>query len=411
MAKPWMDSSDIIEAVKRKIALPISQNTFSEDDILKFANEEMFISQVPSMLQFHEEYFVTSVLSPLITDQSRYPIPDRAIGMKLRDLSWSDPVGNIFEMTRINADDKSFFQRNIGANQAIHKFYLEGNDVVLTPSMVGNQTGSLLFNIYLRPNQLVTIDRAATISSFVSNVIINNASLVDGDTLTIFGVTFTAVSGSPTGNQFQIGATSVITATNLVTAITMSGVAIATNGTPSTNNVLLSFSTLSASQSITTSNSSGFGLNSAIQGIQFQSVPSNITNNAVIDFLQTKPGHRTYLFDITIPSNAITGNIIYFQTENVPANIIVGDYICLANECIIPQIPPDLHNMLAEKTCSRILAALGDQAGLQATQAKIAEMESKQGALIDNRVEGSAQKVLARHSILRFTRMGVRRRL
>jgi hypothetical protein len=82
--KPYYTSADIIESVKRKIAVPLSQNTFTQLDVLSFANEEMFISQVPSVLQFHSEYFVTYVTIPLFTNVSRYPIPSRAIGQKLR---------------------------------------------------------------------------------------------------------------------------------------------------------------------------------------------------------------------------------------------------------------------------------------------------------------------------------------
>src|SRR5271166_1732603 len=127
--KPWYTSNDIIESVKRKIAFPVSQNTFTNLDILAFANEEMFISQVPTILQFHEEYFVNYVVTPLLTNLSVYPIPNRATGMKLRDLFWMDQNGNLFEMTRIEEHDKAFFQMNPGANQAIHKFYVEGNYV------------------------------------------------------------------------------------------------------------------------------------------------------------------------------------------------------------------------------------------------------------------------------------------
>jgi len=79
MAKPWLTSDDLIAAVKRKIALPISQITFTESDILDFANEEMAISQVPSVMSFHEEYFVTEITADLEANKSRYPIPDRAI--------------------------------------------------------------------------------------------------------------------------------------------------------------------------------------------------------------------------------------------------------------------------------------------------------------------------------------------
>src|ERR1019366_3962029 len=172
---PWMTSNDLIESVKRKISFPVSQVTFTNNDILAFANEEMFIAQVPSVLLYHEEYFVTYKVTPLQTNLNIYPIPNRATGMKLRDLFWQDQNGNLFEMTRIDIHDKAFFQMNGGSNQAIHTFYIQGNDVVLTPGVVNSPTGSLVFVFFLLQHQLVKNDRAALISSFGQNIQINNS--------------------------------------------------------------------------------------------------------------------------------------------------------------------------------------------------------------------------------------------
>jgi len=38
-------------------------------------------------------------------------------------------------------------------------------------------------------------------------------------------------------------------------------------------------------------------------------------------------------------------------------------------------------------------------------------MEYRQGSLLDDRVEGAPQKITARHSILRYLKMGVRKRM
>lgn len=405
---PWMTSTDIIESIKRKISFPISQNTFTEADILRFANEEMMISQVPSVMEFHEEYFVTYSDTTLEQNVNRYPIPDRAIGMKLRDIFYVDQSGNLFEMTRVSSEDRAFYQRNIAANEQIYKFYMEGNDVVLANTLITSPTGSLRFVFFLRPNQLVPNDRAAIITNFVETITVVNASVVAGGTVTIDGQVFTAVSGSPSTNEFQIGGSSIITATNLKTAINTNGIVSADNGSPSTDTITLLYSDLSLE--FTTSNTAAFIIPDS-QGIQFDQVPSNITETSLVDFLQTKPGHRTKAYDVVVPSNSISGMVIDFDAADVPSTLIVGDYICSANECIIPQIPPDLHNGLAERACARILAALGDQAGLQMSMAKIQEIEHRQGNLLDDRVEGAPQKIVARHSILRYNGMYSRRRL
>ena len=87
-----------------------------------------------------------------------------------------------------------------------------------------------------------------------------------------------------------------------------------------------------------------------------------------------------------------------------------GDYICLQNECIIPQIPPELHHALAERAASRVLMAIGDKDGYAISAAKIKEMDDKQATLIGSRVESSVPKVFNRYSLLRLGKSRFRRR-
>lgn len=414
MALPYLTTDSLVEAIKRKISFPIDQSTFTSDDLIAFINEELMISQVPQVMQYHESYFVHLVEVPLEDNVIKYKIPNRAIGMKLNDLMYVDTQRNIYEMTRINDGDKAYFQGNLG-NNLIHKFFLQGNYVVLTPDNTlpnsFNPTGSLQFSIFLRPNQLVTDSRAAIISSFNKKITIVNASILPGDTVTIFDQVFTAVAGAPGVDEFQIGGTSIITATNLVNAINTNGIVIASNGSPGTAIVTLQFENRNDPlDELEVSNPIGFDV-SSLYTIQFNSVPANITNGSLVDFLQTNPGHQIYDFDIQLTSTAITGDSIDFDEDNIPEDIVLGDYVASAHESIIPNLPPELHNMLAEQTCARILSAIGDQQGLQATMAHIQEMKNSQANIIDNRVENSPQKVLNRTSPLRQGRMGWRRRI
>lgn len=616
MGTPYLTSNDLIASVQRKIAMPLSQVTFSNDDILAFANEEMMISQVPSVLLYHEEFFVHQVTIPLVTGVSRYGIPDRAIGMRLRDVKWMDNAGNMFDMTRVAPEDKAFFQLNIGANQAIHKFYVEGNDLVLVPAVVSSPTGNLIVSFFLRPNQLVQNGKSAHIVGINQTIKVTNSLIENGDTVQIFDeinqnisvipqpppeppgldiftaiggiitaisvanptvitapqhglvtgefITVTASNSTPSidglqqvtvvdDNTFTIPVNVTVAGTSakfkagIISAITVYStgmvqitstnhhlsinqnviiagsdsvpsidgtykvigvldannyIIFATIGTPGTtgsftspnqfvidisdtatsNNLVTginalvntggSINLLGASLSgvntvlllykdifstLTTTNMPAFVIPTSTIGIQFDQINSSFTdtttnitvplflNGTSIDFLQTNPGHKTYLYDIQIPFgsitgsnnvNGISGNSIFFPQNSlmVPsgqilnigggpmtnegpgaisfvfADLKIGDYICLANECIIPQIPPDLHSGLAERTCARILASLGDAAGLQMSQAKIQEIGQTQGSLLDNRVEGTPQKITARHSLLRYGKMGTRRR-
>jgi hypothetical protein len=246
---------------------------------------------------------------------------------------------------------------------------------------------------YIRPNNLVRNSRAAIVSAFNRRITINNTGLTIGDVLKVGSVILTA------GTDFPIGASSIDTATNIVTAINTEGTYTATNGTPSTATLRVFFE--DQSLNFTTTNSSSFIINTGLS-LQFNSIPSNIANGTKVDFLETESGHKIFTFDVKLGANVIMGEIIDFQAGEIPEGFQIGDYICSQYECIIPFLPDDLHPTLVQRTCLRILGAQSDMTGQQTVQNRINEMQHNQGILIDNRAEGNTKKVLNRNSFLRY---------
>jgi hypothetical protein len=389
---PWLTSDDLITSIERRISAPISQNLFSKSDYLAFCNEEMMIGLVPSILQFNQEYFATTQDQTLLPYTSKYPIPERAIGQKFREVFYKDPNGNLLEMTRIDSSNRAYFN-NSGANVSnISQYYIEGNNVVLVPSPQASPTGSLMFVYFLRPNQLVTNDRAAICTGFQRTITLNNADINPSESVTVGDNTFTV------SVDFIIGVDSAATASNLNTVMVAAGLSSEVNS----NVVTVSYNVLSTS---ITSTSAGMVVQTT-QGVAFDTVPENITNSSYVDFLQTKSGHKTKAMDILIPTNGIAANVINFTAADVPTDFIIGDYVCLANECIIPQTPTDLHTSLAERASARVLSAIGDQQGLTAANEKLKEIEVRQGNLLDNRASADPTKILARKSLLRYGKSG-----
>lgn len=400
---------------------PTSQSTLTDDEILNFANEEMQVSQVPDILQYHEEYLVSYEITPMVSNQSRYPIPNRAIGMRLRDIFWMDAQGNLFEMTRISPGDKALFQRTLGTNQAVTKFYVEGNDIVLAPGVTNTPTGYLVFYFFLRPNQLVDETRSATITGFQQKITVDNTTLVSGDVVSFSnsGNTFEA------GVTFAIGGTSVITATNLVAAINTANLgATASNVSGTSAVVTLTFTDIrvgvtqnvsvpllfeQATSNITTTNTAAFAIPTYLI-VTFSSVDTSIfSTNGIIDMLETGGGHRTKNYDVTTLASSATD--LHFAITDIPLNLSVGDYISPQRECIIPQIPSDLHVALVERVCARILSAIGDKEGLTSVNEKLQEINLRTGSLVDDRVDGAPLKVTNRYSLLRIGATGPRRRV
>lgn len=448
-AKPWMTTDDLIASIKRRISFPISQNSLKYSDLVAFLNEELQLSAVPSVKMEHEEYFIYKQTVDLVNGVSRYEIPNRAIGMTLRDLKYSDTYGNFYDMSRIAPDDKAFFQQSNGSNQTISKYYLEGNEVVLTPLVQSGANGKLNFFIFLRPNALVNNDRAAIIQNFKKDIeVVNNTNIEAGDKIYIalgnnsptpdlyIFEAVTVIDPLNPNYQFVIGATNLLTAVNLNTAINaanLSGVssnATANIVTVTYNDIYDSFTLIKKENAL---NPQGFEIDNQNLSINFNQLPSTYTDpetmdvsslysvGSLVDFLQTNPGHRTYTYDI--PIVAISGTVAKFSVSSLQTylnnssggslsffNIKIGDYICLQNECIIPQIPPELHNALAERAASRVLMAIGDVQGYQISQSKLAEMNKYQETLIGSRVEGSISKVFNRYSLLRLGKSRFRRR-
>ena len=303
----YYTSDELISSIKRRAMIPSNQNTFSDTDFLAFADEEMNIGLVPSVVQMHEDYFLYTQDIPIDPSKKKYTIPYRAIGNKLREVSYLDAQGNVYEMTRIGVGDLPYYNSAYTYNRA-YAFYISNNEICLVPNTLTLSSGTFLrVSYYIRPNSLVLLEKVAVISS----------------------------------------------------------------------------------------------INTSTGEIQLSNLPSDFSTNTLLDFLQVKSPHKTLSFDIAPVSINSTSKIITFNVNDIPENLSIGDHIALAEECAIPQVPSDLHVVLAHRVAARCLEALGDIEGLQAANQKLAEMEQKTQNLIDNRVEDAPQKIVNRHSILR----------
>lgn len=313
MAVPYLTSTSLIASIKRRASIPISQNTFTDDDLLAMANEEIFIGLVPSILQVHEEYFVTSETTDIEANKPNYSIPSRAIGNRLRQLSFRDGNNNLYEMTRIQPEIR--YDNQASGTTSIYRFLVQNNEVVLVPNPSDQANGQLEMSFFIRPNVLVRENRVGIISDIDTN-------------------------------------TGIIT---------------------------------------------------------LESLPSAFESGSLYDFIRIPSPHRIMSYDVAPVSVDPLTNTITFNSDDIPADLAVGDSVMLAGETFVPNVPTDLHVVLAQRVAARCLEALGDTQGLANANTKLQEMEFKTNELIDNRVEGSPQKVVNRNNILRMGKLARRR--
>src|ERR1043165_9845139 len=166
MPKYYYTSDDIIKSVKRRIVIPTSQNLFTDQDLLDFANEEMNMAMVPMVNTQQEDYFLFTEDVALVPGQSRYAIPYRATGNKLKDVAYI-PANNpteVAEMTRIDIGDLPGYAVNGVVATQVYAYYMANNEVCLVPPN-NSFTGSLRFSYYIRPNSLVPLDEVGVITN------------------------------------------------------------------------------------------------------------------------------------------------------------------------------------------------------------------------------------------------------
>lgn len=303
----YYTSDELIKSIKMRASVPTSQNRFKDEDFLRFANEEMSLGLVPSILLNHEDYFLISEDVEILQDKKKYSIPYRAIGNKLREVSFVDNNNQVYEMTRIGIGDVPFYSIQSGSSN-VYAYYVANNEICLVPDNAPVPvTAKLRFSYYIRPNSLVLLKNVAVIS------------FIDRTT----GI------------------------------------------------------------------------------IQLSQLPEDFNNTTLMDIVQVKSPHKCLKLEILPISVNQVSKTITLNVDDIPDSLSVGDHITKATESAIPQVPSDMHMVLAHRVAARIMEAMGDTEGLQNANQKLAELEQKTTTLIDNRVEDAPQKVVNRHSLLR----------
>lgn len=299
-----LTSDLLVESIKRRASIPESQSTFTKNDFLEFANEEMRLGIVPSIMSLHEDYLLFEIDIPLVDGKYEYTIPSRAVGNKLRDVQLKISEGNYSEMVRGSIGDR-FDNAGTSSLNNLRRYYIKNNKVVL--SFNSNLQGSLTMIFYIKPSKIVQEDRVGVIT----------------------------------------------------------------------------------------------GINTVTGEIVLDTIPDNFNTSVSYDFYKAQSPFSILEIDKTSTNLNTTTNTITFTAASIPDDLSVGDHIALAGECSIPQVPNELQVMLAQMVACRVLESQGDVQGLQLAMAKLGQMETAAGMIIDNRVDDSPQKVINRHSLVR----------
>lgn len=143
------------------------------------------------------------------------------------------------------------------------------------------------------------------------------------------------------------------------------------------------------------------GINTVTGDVTISSVPDDFSTSLTYDFYMVKSPHRPLNIDLTATSINTVTKTLTFDPDDLPSNLSVGDHLSQAGQTNIPQIPSDLHALLAQKVAERVLESQGDLQALGQARIKSQQMEMGAGNIIDNRVEDAPLKLNNRKGLLR----------
>lgn len=286
-----------VSDVRSAAMLPsASTTTFSDADLLRFADRELQAKIVPLVMSVQESYWDFEATAALEQDTGAwsvgYRIPARAVGGKLRQVVLLDQNGAQHHVSRLNNQDVTV---------RVPGFVVRGNNVYFYNPW-GNWTVVTVQMTYsMRPGRLVLPAAAALVSA----------------------------------------------------------------------------------------------VNSATQ-LAVTSLPATFTGTATYDLVRGAPG-----FECMDVDRAATTGTLTMTFSSLPNGVAAGDYVALAGQSPIPQIPVELHPFLVQRTVVKVLEALGDREGMGAAQSKAQELEADARILLSPRVDGEAKRVTNRSSPFR----------
>lgn len=295
-------TTDLLNDIKSKLFVPVSQSTFTDAELISLANGEYRTRLIPLIMRAREGFYLTSQ-DVLITQVAQaIKIPPRAIGNGLNDIF--NVIGSqVFNVPYLPLHQQvtSF----LPAPKSVY-YYTQNDSIILYSPTQVTPTGSIRMFYYQRPGDLVLTTGAMQVTSID----------VPTNTVTVSLVPSTFLVGTLCDFQQQ--------------------------GSP--------FSFLAIDQAIT----------------------------------------------------AIVGNQVTYAS--LPTDLVVGDWVTMANESVVPQAPQEFFQLLSQYAVSTIATSLGDAAAIAQAEEAIPRMEKALLGVINPRVENTPKKVITNTGPLIGTR-------
>jgi hypothetical protein len=158
-------TDDLLTDVRARVVAPSANGLLSSTEILALADQEMRTELAAILIGIRSEYWLANYTTSITSGTASYRMPDRALGMALRDVTVYDSNGREYDCVNIPADQRYLWTRGqTWAPTGPFAFTLDNGAVVLlpTPSSSG---WTLRMRYYASPSRLVATSEAMAIET------------------------------------------------------------------------------------------------------------------------------------------------------------------------------------------------------------------------------------------------------
>ena len=154
-------TTQLLANINRRNFAPTGQTTYSTADILAIADEEFRTLLLPEILSVREEFFVDYVDYSLVASQGGYDIPDRAVGMIIREIKYYDASGLVTDLNRMEPEDLDHISQESSKPVS---FYVQNNQIMLH-RIPSSSSGTIRVWFFIRAGDLIKASSAAVVSA------------------------------------------------------------------------------------------------------------------------------------------------------------------------------------------------------------------------------------------------------
>lgn len=133
-------------------------------------------------------------------------------------------------------------------------------------------------------------------------------------------------------------------------------------------------------------------INTTLKTVTVTTIPGSWVATTSLDFVRQNSPHTC----LEIDQAAVSVVTTTIEFAALPSGLVVGDWLALAGETPIPQIPTDFRPVLAQMTVAQVLMANGDKEGAAAADRDVEKLSAYVLALITPRNQGANKKIIPR---------------